>query len=74
MSEKFIISDVTGIVVSFEKSVGDHIIPDDVICYVESMKMEIPIISRLTGTIENIYINDGSAIGEGELIASIRVK
>ena len=35
------------------------------------MKMEIPVLSPKAGTIKEIKVNEGEAIGEGQLVAVI---
>ena len=39
------------------------------IMILESMKMEIPVLSPKAGTIKEIRVNEGEAIGEGQLVA-----
>ncbi|MBM3647290.1 MAG: acetyl-CoA carboxylase biotin carboxyl carrier protein subunit, partial [Alphaproteobacteria bacterium] len=42
---------------------------DGEIMILESMKMEIPVLSPRAGTIKEIKVNEGEAIDEGQLVA-----
>ena len=48
---------------------GDKIEVDGEIMILESMKMEIPVLSPKAGTIKEIRVAEGEAIGEGQLVA-----
>ena len=69
MSTHQIESEVTGSVWKILKNVGDTVNDGDVIMILESMKMEIPIISEEEGTITEICVAEGASIGEGHVVA-----
>ncbi len=48
---------------------GDRIEADGEIMILESMKMEIPVLSPKAGTIKEIRVSEGEAIDEGQLVA-----
>ena len=48
---------------------GDQIGEGDTLVLLESMKMEIPVLSPKAGTIKEIRVAEGEAIGEGQLVA-----
>jgi biotin carboxyl carrier protein len=48
---------------------GDRIEVDGEIMILESMKMEIPVLSPKAGTIREIRVSEGEAIDEGQLVA-----
>ena len=54
-----------------EVAVGDTVGEEDPLLILESMKMEIPVLSPKAGTIKEIKVNEGEAIGEGQLVAVI---
>ena len=56
------------------KKVNDTVEEDDEVAILESMKMEIPVISELEGRIKSISVKEGQAIKEGDLIAVIEPK
>ena len=49
--------------------VGDEVVVGDTLVILESMKMEIPVLSPKAGTIREIKVDEGEAIGEGQLVA-----
>ena len=60
---------ITGKVISVEVKVGDEVQEGDVICYIESMKMENPILAPVAGKITEIQISPGQLVETGALIA-----
>ena len=66
-------TEITGTVWKIEASVGASLGEDDPILILESMKMEIPVLSPKAGTIKEIKVNEGEAIGEGQLVAILDV-
>ncbi len=60
---------ITGKVISVEAKVGDKVGEGDVICYIESMKMENPILAPVAGKITEIQISPGQVVETGTLIA-----
>lgn len=50
---------------------GDPIEEGDVICILESMKMEIPVEATASGTISEIGVSEGGVVQEGDVIATI---
>ena len=71
MAQEIIEVPITGKVISVETSVGDSVQEGDVICYIESMKMENPILSPVAGTISKIEVTAGQVVESGNLIAVI---
>lgn len=49
-------------------AVGDQVEPGDDVAILESMKMEIPIISEEAGKVKEIKVAEGDFIKEGEVI------
>ena len=50
---------------------GDHVEDGDTLVILESMKMEIPVISESDGTIVELAVNEGDVVQEGDLIAVV---
>ena len=50
---------------------GDEVAEGDTLVILESMKMEIPVISESDGTIVEIAVNEGDVVQEGDLIAVV---
>jgi acetyl-CoA carboxylase biotin carboxyl carrier protein len=49
--------------------VGDELAEGDTLVILESMKMEIPVVSESAGTVRQIAVNEGDVVQEGDLIA-----
>jgi biotin carboxyl carrier protein len=62
---------ITGKIISVDVKVGDSVKEGDVICVLESMKMENPIMSPVDGTIVEIGVTPDKVVKPGEIIAVI---
>jgi len=71
MAELRVKSEIAGSVWKIEVAVGDTVGEDDPLLILESMKMEIPVLSPKAGVIKEIRVNEGEAIAEGQLVAVI---
>jgi acetyl-CoA carboxylase biotin carboxyl carrier protein len=50
---------------------GDLVVPGDMLVILESMKMEIPVLSEFAGRVSEIAVGEGDVITEGDTIAVI---
>jgi len=50
---------------------GDRVAADDTLVILESMKMEIPVLAEVAGTVSEIAVSEGDVVTEGELLAEI---
>jgi acetyl-CoA carboxylase biotin carboxyl carrier protein len=62
-------SEIAGNVWKIQIRPGDRVEVDGEIMILESMKMEIPVLSPKAGTIKEIRVTEGEAIDEGQLVA-----
>ncbi|MCJ7604678.1 MAG: biotin/lipoyl-binding protein [Dehalococcoidales bacterium] len=62
---------ITGKIISIDVKVGDTIKEGDIICILESMKMENPITSPVDGTVTEISITEDQVVKPGDIIAVI---
>ena len=62
-------SQIKAIVWKVLKETGDTVKIDDEIIILESMKMEIPILSEFNGKIKSIEVNEGDEVDEGQVVA-----
>lgn len=62
-------SEIAGNVWKIQLKPGDKVEVDGEIMILESMKMEIPVLSPTAGTIKDIRVAEGDAIDEGQLVA-----
>ncbi len=51
--------------------VGQVVEEDDTLMILESMKMEIPITSPISGTVREILVNEGDVVQEGQTVAVV---
>jgi acetyl-CoA carboxylase biotin carboxyl carrier protein len=52
-------------------SAGDQVAEGDTLVILESMKMEIPVVAESGGTLQQLAVNEGDVVQEGDLIAVI---
>ena len=71
MAEEIIEAPMVGKVIEVSVSVGAKVEEGDVICILESMKMENPLVSPVAGTVQAIKVSAGDAIKGGDAIAVI---
>jgi acetyl-CoA carboxylase biotin carboxyl carrier protein len=50
---------------------GDRVDAGDVIAVLETMKMEIPVLAEVGGTVDEIRVEVGQIVQEGDVIAVI---
>lgn len=62
---------ITGKIISVEVKVGDTVKEGDVLCILESMKMENPILAAVNGTVVEIGVQAEQVVKPGEKIAVI---
>lgn len=62
-------SEIAGSVWKIQLKPGDRVEFEGEIMILESMKMEIPVLSPKAGTIKEIKVSEGEAVGEGQLVA-----
>ena len=71
MSQEKVEVPITGKIVSVNVSAGNAINEGDIICMLESMKMENPILATVGGTVSEIKVSAGQLVQAGDLIAVI---
>jgi len=62
---------LTGKIVGVNVKPGDQVNEGDVLCLLESMKMENPILAPITGTVAEIGVTVDQVVKPGETIAVI---
>ena len=50
---------------------GQMVAEGDEVCILESMKMEIPVVTEIPGVVRELHVEPGQVIQEGDLIAII---
>ena len=64
-------ADMVANVMSVVAETGAHIDEGDTVVILESMKMEIPVLSEYTGTLTKIAVKEGDVVQEHDLIAVV---
>lgn len=71
MAQEIVEVPITGKIISVNVKPGDQVQEGDVICILESMKMENPILAPIDGTINQVGVNADQVVKPGETIAII---
>jgi acetyl-CoA carboxylase biotin carboxyl carrier protein len=62
-------SEITGTVWEVKTRPGDKVDSGDILLVIESMKMEIPVITEDAGTVMEIRVQKKDAVAEGQVVA-----
>jgi acetyl-CoA carboxylase biotin carboxyl carrier protein len=62
-------TEVAGSVWKIVTEVGQRIEPGGTILIVESMKMEIPVVSEEGGTVQRFLVEETATVSEGQVVA-----
>jgi biotin carboxyl carrier protein len=62
-------SEITGTVWKLTSKPGDRVESGDTLVIVESMKMEIPVITEDAGTVKEILVKEKEPVAEGQVVA-----
>ncbi len=62
---------ITGKIISVDVKVGQSVKEGDVVCVLESMKMENPMVATVDGTISDIRVKVDQVVKPGDIIAII---
>lgn len=62
---------ITGTVWKIECEIGQDIEEGDTLVILESMKMEIPVLTERSGVVREMHVVEGEVLQEGDLIATV---
>lgn len=62
-------SEITGTVWEVKSQPGDKVESGDTLLVIESMKMEIPVITEDAGTVVEVLVEKKEAVAEGQVVA-----
>jgi acetyl-CoA carboxylase biotin carboxyl carrier protein len=60
-------------VLCVDVATGDAVAVGDTVVLLESMKMEIPVISEYTGVVAGVWVTPGDVIQEGDVLLALTV-
>jgi biotin carboxyl carrier protein len=64
-------AELVGNVWKVEAHAGDQVQEDDVLLVLESMKMEIPVMAPVSGTVRELRVKEQDVVKEGQVLAVI---
>lgn len=64
-------AELVGNVWKVEANPGDQVEEDDILVILESMKMEIPVVAPVAGTVKEIRVKEQDVVKEGQVLAVI---
>lgn len=64
-------SEITGTVWQVNVKAGDTVEAGDTLAIIESMKMEIPVISEYRGVVVEMHVRQKDPVSDGQLVAVI---
>ncbi|MFL2793450.1 MAG: acetyl-CoA carboxylase biotin carboxyl carrier protein subunit [Paracoccaceae bacterium] len=74
MNKVVLSSEISGSVWKIKCNVGDVIEEGQEVLIIESMKMEIPVISDFSGTVVSILVYEGEMINEDQKLVELHKK
>jgi biotin carboxyl carrier protein len=71
VAEQIVEAPAPGKVLRVHAEAGKPIAEGDKICILEALKMELPIVAPLTGTVTSLRVAPGQAVEAGDVLAVI---
>jgi biotin carboxyl carrier protein len=71
VAEEIVEAPAPGKVLSVHAEAGKRIAEGDKICILEALKMELPIVAPVGGTVKALRISPGQAVEAGDVLAVI---
>jgi biotin carboxyl carrier protein len=66
-----VVAEMVANVMKVAVATGDRVDVGDAVVLLESMKMEIPVLTEVAGTISAIKVTEGDVVQEGDILVSI---
>ena len=67
-----VVAELVAAVMKVEVALGQEVAADDAVVILESMKMEIPVLAEVSGSVIEIVVSDGDVVNEGDPLVIIR--
>ena len=68
---KRVVSNMAGVVLEFLVKTGEEIAVDQDVVMLESMKMQIPVQSTVSGIVKTIQVNEGDFVDDGDVLLEV---
>ena len=68
---KRVVSNMAGVILEFLVKPGEEISIDQDVVILESMKMQIPVQSTVSGTVKTINVNEGDFVDDGDILLEV---
>jgi acetyl-CoA carboxylase biotin carboxyl carrier protein len=66
-----VLAEMVANVIAVEVAVGDQLGAGDPVCLLESMKMEIPVLTEYGGVVSAIKVTPGDVVQEGDILVEL---
>ena len=74
MGTAILLSEISGSIWKINCKVGDVVEPGQDVLVIESMKMEIPVVSNVSGTVVSIFVVEGEMVDEDQKLIELNTK
>ena len=71
LGKSVLLSEISGSIWKINCKVGDVVESGQEVLVIESMKMEIPVVSNVKGTVISIFVNEGEMVNEDQKLIEI---
>lgn len=68
-----IVAEMVANVMKVVVSAGDRLAAGDAVVLLESMKMEIPVLTETAGTVRAVKVAEGDVVQEGDVLVTLEV-
>lgn len=68
---KKVVSNMAGVVLEYLVKTGDQIEVDQDVVMLESMKMQIPVQSPVSGKVKTLKVNEGDFVDDGDVLIEV---
>ena len=66
-----VVAELVAAVLTVEVEVGQQVAPTDSVVILESMKMEIPVLAEVAGSVVEVVVADGDVVNDGDPLVVI---
>ena len=67
-----VVAELVAAVLKVEVEVGQQVAPTDSVVILESMKMEIPVLADVAGSVVEVVVADGDVVNDGDPLVVIQ--